>query len=243
MRNRNHNMRPFYIVNTNKQKRGWSSPPSSSLSGKKCQKSINKHMIIDFTRKSNTNKAVSEEEFKGFGCPKCNAQDLKYYSTYTRWALTLESEGLGRLTLKSTLITVYRGKCGSCKKTHAILPGDIIPYKQYSLETVVTLLTYVLSDKLTVICVEKLLGIPHQIIYGILKQWSAMLIRLALMLRDTFNLYTITGLECDNLSILRFIGENMHRAPQAFLRYFKWPMFMTWSQNIVPQKVSIGTTE
>ena len=200
-------------------------------------------MIIDFTRKCNKNDAVSEDEFKGYRCPNCHAQALKYYSTYERWALTLESDGLGRLTQKSTLITIYRGKCGSCKKTHAILPGDIIPYKQYSLDTVVTLLTYVLSDKLSVACIEKLLGIPSQVIYGILKQWSAMLLKLALLLRDTFSLYTITDSQSDGLAILGFIATNLHRAPQAFLRYFKWPMFMTWSQNIVPQKASIGISE
>ena len=210
---------------------------------RKSQKEINNHMIIDYTRKCNTNDAVTDEEFKEFKCPECHAHDIEYYSTYGRWALTLESDGPGRLKLQATWITIYRGKCDSCGKTHAILPGDIIPYKQYTLDTVVTILTYVLSDKLTVACVEKLLGIPHQVIYGILKQWSAMLIKVALLLRDTFKLYDITGTQWDSLTILRFMIENLHRVPQAFLRYYKWPMFMTWSQNIVPQIVSVGMFE
>ena len=200
-------------------------------------------MIIDFTRKCNTNNAVTQEEFKEFGCPTCHAHGLKYYSTYKRWALTLESDSPGNLMLKAARITIYRGKCGSCKTTLAILPGDIIPYKQYSLGAIVTILTYVLSNKITVACVEKLLGISHQIIYGILKQWTAMLLRMALLLRDSFNLCTITGSQCDSLAILQFITENLDRVPQAFLRYFKWPMFMTWSQNIVPKKVSIGISK
>jgi hypothetical protein len=99
-------------------------------------------MIIDFARKCNKNDAVTAEEFKEFGCPKCHAKGLKRHGTYDRWALTLETDGFGKLTLKARPLTVSRGKCDSCKATHAILPGDIIPYKQYSLDTAVTILTY-----------------------------------------------------------------------------------------------------
>jgi len=203
-------------------------------------------MIIDFTRKCNTYNAVSKEELKRYECPKCHTQGLDNHGTYDRWALTLEVDSQWwslSLTLITRRLSISRGKCDSCKKTHAILPGDIIPYKQYSLETVVTVLTYVLAGKLTVACVEKLLSIPHQIIYWILKQWSARLLRLALLLRDKFHLYTITGSNSDEAAILLFISENMNRAPQAYLRYFKWPMFMTFSQNAIPQKAFIGISE
>ena len=145
-------------------------------------------MIIDFSLRCNKNPEKSEEELKGLICPKCHAAGLKYYSTYDRWALTLETDGLGCLTIKAWRLTIIRVKCG-CKKTHAILPGDIIPYKQYSLSAVVAMLTFVLSGNLSVECVAKMLGIPYQIIYGIIKQWSAMLLRLALLLRDSFQLY------------------------------------------------------
>jgi len=202
-------------------------------------------MIIDYARKCNTNNAnaVTEEEFKGFRCPKCHTQGLDDHGTYKRWAISLETDGFAALTQKVQRLTICRGKCGSCGKTHAILPGDIIPYKQYSLDTVVTVLSFVLQRKLTVECVEKMLRIPHQVIYEILNQWSAMLLRLALWLRVIFQQYTITGADCDKTAILQFVSENTDRASKSYLKYFKWPMFMTRYQNAIPQKAFIGISE
>ena len=216
--------------------------PILFFSRRKRQKAINNNMIMLFSRRCNSNRESTEEELKKLECPKCHAKGLEHYSSYERWALTLETDGIGRLTLKTRRIEVERVKCG-CKKTHALLPGDIIPYKQYSLDTVVAILTFVLSGNLTVECVAKLLKIPPQVIYGIIKHWEAMLLRVALLLRVIFHLFTFTGSYCEKAAILQFIAENMDKAPQAYLRYFKWPMFMTWSQNAIPQKSYIGISE
>jgi len=199
-------------------------------------------MIIVFSHRCNSNHECTEEELKKLVCPKCYAKGLEHYSSYERWALTLETDGIGRLKLKEMRIEVERVKCG-CKKTHALLPGDIIPYKQYSLDSAVAILTFVLSGNLTVECVAKMLGIPPQVIYGIIKQWSTMLYGIALLLRDTFRLFTVTGSECEKAAILKYIAGHMDRAPQAYLRYFQWPMFMTWSQNANPPISYIGISE
>jgi len=212
------------------------------FSRRKRQKAVNDNMINVFSRKCNNNRESTEEELEKLVCPKCHAKGLEHYSSYKRWALTLETDRFGRLVIKEMRIEVERVKCG-CNKTHALLPGDIIPYKQYSLDTVVSILEFVLSGKLSVECVAKMLEIPSQVIYGIIKQWTAMLLRLALLLRDTFHFVTVTGSDCEKAAILQFVAERMERVPQAYLKYFKWPMFMTWSQNAVPQISYIGISE
>ena len=216
--------------------------PILFFSRRERQKAINNNMIIVFTRRCNSNHESTEEELKKLECPKCNAKGLEHYSSYTRWALTLETDGIGRLTLKMSRIEVERVKCG-CNKTHALLPGDIIPYKQYSLDAVVAILTFVLSGKLSVECVAKMTEIPPQVIYSIMKQWSAMLFKVALLLRDTFHLFTVTGSDCEKAAILQFVAEHMDKVPQTYLRYYKWPMFMTFSQNAIPQRSYVGISE
>jgi len=201
-------------------------------------------MIIDFSRKCNTYKAATKEELKGFGCPKCHAQGLKNHGTYDRWAVRLETDGFGRITVKAIPLTISRGKCDSCESTHAILPGDIVPYKQYSQGAIVAVLEFVLTDKLTVACAAGMLGIAQQVVYGIIQQWKAMLLKMVLLLRDKFHRYTITGSgHGDETAVLEFVSQNMDKAPQAYLRYYKWPMFMTFSQNTIPPKVFIGISE
>jgi len=216
--------------------------PILFFSRREGQKAINNNMIIVFTRKCNSNHASTEEELKKLECPKCHAKGLEHYSSYKRWALTLETDGIGRLTLKTSRIEVERVKCG-CNKTHALLPGDIIPYKQYSLDAVVAILTFVFSGNLTVESVARMVGIPPQVIYGIIKQWSAMLFRVALLLRVIFHLFTFTGSNCEKAAILQFVAEHMDKTPQAYLRYYKWPMFMTYTQNAIPPKSYIGIAQ
>jgi len=212
------------------------------FSRRKRQKEINNIMINVFSHRCNSNQECTEEELKKLVCPKCYAKGLEHYSNYKRWAVTLETDGIGRLKLTERRIEVERVKCG-CGKTHALLPGDIIPYKQYSLDAVVSILTFVLSGNLKVESVAKMLEIPPQVIYGIIRQWSKMLFRVALLLRDTFQIFTVTGSDCEKATILHYIAERMDKAPQAYLRYFKWPMFMTWSQNAEPPISFIGICE
>ena len=201
-------------------------------------------MIIDFDRRCNKNHEITREEFilLVFDCPNCNAKQMEYHSTYGRWAITLETDGVGSLKLTSSRITITRGQCLSCEKTHAILPGDIIPYKQYSLNAIIAILKYVLEDKITVANVANMLGISHQVIYEIIGQWSIVLIRVSLLLRDTFQIHNIPDPH-DSLFLIRFIANNPDRAPPAYLRYFKWPMFMAENQKAIPQKASIGISE
>ena len=219
--------------------------PSSTSPGAKRQKDINEYMILDHSRKCNINHEITKEEFEWLilTCPKCQAKQLIYYCTYKRWALTLEIDGVGIITLKSNRLTITRGKCCSCKATHAILPGDIVPYKQYSLKAIISILLFVLEGKLSVENVANMTGISSQVIYGIIRQWSFMLARLALLLRDIYQIHTITGKPCDNEFIIRFIATDSNRAPPAYLRYFKWPMFMAHNQKAITNKISIGISE
>jgi|GEM_PF-3589435 hypothetical protein len=198
-------------------------------------------MIIKVSIKCNTYETKIKEEKTTLKCPNCKAGNLNDHGTYNRWALTIEVDASGCLELRSWRMTIDRVKCISCAKTHAILPGDIIPYKQYTVETYTTILTYVLDNKISVATAGKLTHIPPQIIYGILKQWRALLLRLAMLLRDTFEIHSLPeDTKQLEVTVLRLINENIRRVAEAYLRYFKWPLFMTWNQNANPQKVSVG---
>ena len=64
-------------------------------------------------------------------CDKCGAiGNFKNHSCYERFLIQI---------LKTEKIRIQRVKCVSCGTTHALIPKDVIPYKQYSLSLVVLL--------------------------------------------------------------------------------------------------------
>lgn len=60
-------------------------------------------------------------------CPKCGGQ-TKYYDYVIRKIKRPEGGISHRL--------LSRVKCTQCKSVHRVIPDDIIPYKQYSRETI-----------------------------------------------------------------------------------------------------------
>lgn len=64
-------------------------------------------------------------------CDKCGAVgNFTYHASYKRYLIKISS---------SEQITIDRVKCRSCGATHALIPKDIIPYKQYAVSLVVLL--------------------------------------------------------------------------------------------------------
>lgn len=64
-------------------------------------------------------------------CDKCGTiGNFKNHSCYERFLIQIS---------KTEKIKIQRVKCVSCGTTHALIPKDVIPYKQYSLSLVVLL--------------------------------------------------------------------------------------------------------
>ena len=66
-------------------------------------------------------------------CPCCDSTNLVTHGYYKRNVIF---EYNNQLIIKR--ITIKRVKCKNCKHTHALLPMDIIPYKQVLLSIIIT---------------------------------------------------------------------------------------------------------
>ena len=98
-------------------------------------------------------------------CPRCGRRgDFTSHGSYRR--------NLVKLMLGipvETVITIKRVKCRSCVTTHAIIPQDVVPYRQYS----ITFCAYMLELRLSGRTIEGIctsLGISPTTYYRIYRQ-------------------------------------------------------------------------
>ncbi len=83
----------------------------------------------------------SEEDFYQVinGCAKCKyAGNLHRHASYYRTIICKEI---------TSRVKIQRVICPVCRKTHALIPSDLIPYFQHTLETIVRLLEIVKIKK------------------------------------------------------------------------------------------------
>jgi hypothetical protein len=83
----------------------------------------------------------SEDDFYHtiHGCRQCGyAGNLHRHASYHRNIICAEV---------TARIRIQRVICPDCKKTHAIIPSDLIPYYQHTLETIVRLLDIIKVKK------------------------------------------------------------------------------------------------
>lgn len=72
------------------------------------------------------------EEFIDLECPYCKSDELIKWSSYARVIYYLNENN----ELKGELLEIKRVKCKKCKKTHALIPECIVPYKQPTLDVI-----------------------------------------------------------------------------------------------------------
>ena len=97
-----------------------------------------------------------------FSCPSCGAKHphWKSHSTYGRWAIDF-----GQGVVFDEWLQPLRLQCGSCKRTHAVLPPWIIPYFQYSLFFVLAVMRDRYLDHLTIQALQQKYGISGSTFY------------------------------------------------------------------------------
>ncbi|AMC92557.1 hypothetical protein AOC36_11685 (plasmid) [Erysipelothrix larvae] len=105
-------------------------------------------MITVFSNTFN-NKQFSQKEYykflnsinpKTIPCPCCSKTDtLIRYGYYPKTIIT------GRLTI---VVEIARFFCNQCKRTHAIIPSNLLPYFQLSVPTIEIILTHELDSTL-----------------------------------------------------------------------------------------------
>lgn len=123
-------------------------------------------MVYDFkqTIKSYDKDSYRREHFISTPCPACPAVGrYKMHGSYTRYVIYIEEEETvcERLAIK-------RIKCASCGTTHAVMPGDIVPYLALSLFVVAFILMSYYVSRSPVLKVAEKLGFSFQYIYSVI---------------------------------------------------------------------------
>ena len=93
-------------------------------------------------------------------CPNCNAHsNFSLHGAYTRnISFLIESK------IYNFRVSVTRVRCNSCKSTHALLPNFIVPYKNFSFESILNIVTEACSS--SVLKTAEKLQLSYQLIYS-----------------------------------------------------------------------------
>lgn len=125
-----------------------------------------KTMVFDFSKtfKTYDAKTYKKEDFTGTRCPRCYAAGrFKLHGSYRRHAAYWH---MSKITCE--FIEIKRIKCLSCKTTHAVMPGDLIPYKLLSLFIVLFILGLFYLEGEPVLKIAEAGGFSFQFIYSAL---------------------------------------------------------------------------
>jgi transposase-like protein len=114
-----------------------------------------------------SDEAIFKDSSAGFKhyaehCPACGAVGkLSSYGDYSRNLVTID----GHKGIESR-IQVLRFTCSSCKLSHALLPGNLIPYSPYSLRFMLTVLIAYFERTTSVVEICAYFGIAVSTLYA-----------------------------------------------------------------------------
>lgn len=195
-------------------------------------------MIIDFDVNFNkyTEKILNYYGFWKYSCPSCNAKDsFTRHATYPRNICILNCDAF-----EEHKFIVLRLYCSSCKATHAILPGGIIPYCFYSFSCVFTVLSQHFIDEYSVPVVSDNFNISNQMIYLFILKYikciasciSFLRAYLAVALEYNASHYQLLSIISNNFTHIAFLKEYFIHTNKIFL--------MTRRRNILSKPLFIG---
>lgn len=186
------------------------------------------YMIIDFSLEC---KNYSENIFHSgspypYQCTGCGSRQMIRYGSYERYAILVNADG----ALDTMRLKIQRLLC-ACGRTHAILPGDVIPFHNYNYASFLYLLLLLPSHSgsgcRTVSLTEKLhqLSISYQILKYFLMIYRKYEQDIISMLRITGH-YTKSLSPCagEILSICSAFSPGT--AHKEYFRLFRKPMFV-----------------
>ena len=101
--------------------------------------SLCKLFLLNLTDEAIFQSMTDEFHYKNYACQNCGTiGKLSSYNNYSRNLIQYINGKTGAQRIKP-----QRFECKSCKKTHALLPGILIPYSPYSLRfTLIVLIAY-----------------------------------------------------------------------------------------------------
>ena len=180
-------------------------------------------MVYDFHRicKTYNKNLYTKEYFAATPCPKCPAIGrFKMYGFYQRYVMYFS-----RGDLVYVKIDIKRIMCKSCKSTHAVMPGDIIPYKLLSLFVVMLLLISCIVEEAPVLRVANKYGLSFQIVNFYLNAFSLFRSRIHQYFKETSP--TDTPLAADRKSIVGLIKKPYAVFQHGYIAMNRRPCFMS----------------
>ena len=179
-------------------------------------------MILFFLKKCNTYKKNSfkKSDFEDTPCPKCPAVGrFKLHGSYKRHIFYF-LDGF----LHYEYIAIKRVMCKSCNSTHAVMPGDLIPYKLLSLFVVMFILNACLIEEKPVLKVAEQNGFSFQFIYSCLHTFYMHQKNIHQYFKETSPANTAN--EKDRKSVMSLIKKPFLKFQNNYTEHNRRPCFM-----------------
>ena len=179
-------------------------------------------MIHDFSKECNTYSADSykKKDFARTRCPKCFAVgQFNLHGSYYRHIVYLN-----KLEVMYILIKIKRVRCLSCNTTHAVMPGDLIPYKLLSLLVVLLILNLFYLVKTPVLKIAETNRFSFQFIYSALFAFRKFASTIYLYFKEVSP--SAIKPDLDGAGILALIKKPYIEFQYGFMKSQKRPCFM-----------------
>jgi hypothetical protein len=192
-------------------------------------------MICDLNTniKDYNKKILNKFSILPFKCPKCTVKYRLIRHCYYERNVCYFSDDFNICDTKITILRVF---CKSCLSTHAILPGNIIPYKIYDERFITRILSeYYIFNK-SVLSISEEYSISYQQIYKVIKCFMFFLKSLYFVLRVVLG---FIGDISDISGILSIINQDPQNFCFQFFINTKWVFLMTKFKNIIPRPIYV----
>jgi len=218
-------------------------------------------MITDYRYSHTTYSELSKEDLFEYDCPnpKCGARhSTKYYSHYERHVVSLdidvliaifEAEGdIDTETLRDKasvlfsdkILDVFRVKCKSCNTTHAILPGDVVPYRQFGFFSMLAIVKVMTNREHTVEKTSKHMRLSWQFMLALVTQWLSHLHAMALLMRAVYQEHINEQAAEAREKIIAFVCGHRVSFPQNYQKEHRKIIFMTHGQIHKGNEIVLG---
>ena len=163
-------------------------------------------------------------------CPKCKAKSNFYYhGSYIRNISFINDNGVF-----DCKVSVNRAICNSCGSTHALLPSFIVPYKIFSCESILFVISKAFSS--SVIFVSQKLNISIELIYSFFALFLSFF-DFSDSLNREFNFFTNFN---KNYFFLNCFSICNNKFFILFFYRYKWLFLMSKFRNIKPPTIYIS---
>jgi ribosomal protein S27AE len=194
-------------------------------------------MIIDNQLKNKKYfEIIGSSNLSKYDCPKCGAKaSMTRHAYYERNVISIINA-----VMIYTILKILRVKCTSCGSTHAILPSDIIPYKQFDYLSFMTILENYFSDAQSGYELSTKFNVSFQTIYSfintflIFKDSTFITLRIMEIIEKLFSKKSSKLIGClkDEIGFINFISH--------FQSINHWPYLMTKYRTVVTNGIFVG---